>query len=69
VLLREQQIYLALNIGYCKRYSKILGFDTSSGGKVNTKIIQVVYTDNDPIKTEKVLEAVNTIYQIYRANI
>jgi len=29
-------------------------------GKVNTKIIQVVYTDNDPIKTEKVLEAVNT---------
>jgi capsular exopolysaccharide synthesis family protein len=33
--------------------------------KVNTKIIQVVYTDNDPIKTEKVLEAVNTIYQIY----
>jgi len=25
--------------------------------KVSTKIVQVVYTDNDPIKTQKVLEA------------
>lgn len=33
--------------------------------KVSTKIVQVVYTDNDPIKTQKVLEAVNTVYQIY----
>jgi len=32
--------------------------------KVSTKIVQVVYTDNDPIKTQKVLE-VNTVYQIY----
>jgi len=30
-----------------------------------SKIVQVVYTDNDPIKTQKVLEAVNTVYQIY----
>lgn len=33
--------------------------------KISTKIVQVVYTDNDPIKTQKVLEAVNTVYQIY----
>jgi len=33
--------------------------------EVSTKIVQVVYTDNDPIKTQKVLEAVNTVYQIY----
>lgn len=33
--------------------------------KVNTKIVRVVYTDNDPIKTQKVLDALSTIYQIY----
>ena len=33
--------------------------------RISTKIVQVVYTDNDPIKTQKVLEAVNTVYQIY----
>ena len=33
--------------------------------KVNTKIVQALYTDNDPIKTQKVLEAVNTVYQLY----
>jgi capsular exopolysaccharide synthesis family protein len=33
--------------------------------KVNTKIVHVVYTGNDPIKTQKVLDALNTVYQIY----
>ena len=33
--------------------------------KVSTKIVQVVYTDNDPIKTQKVLEAVQKVYQVY----
>ena len=33
--------------------------------KVNTKIVQAVYTDNDPIKTQKVLEAVQKVYQVY----
>lgn len=33
--------------------------------KVNTKIVQAVYTDNDPIKTQKVLEAVYTVYRLY----
>lgn len=33
--------------------------------KVSTKIVEVEYTDDDPIKTQKVLEAMNTVYQIY----
>lgn len=32
---------------------------------VNTKIVQAVYTDNDPIKTQEVLEAVLKVYQDY----
>ena len=33
--------------------------------KVNTKIVQAEYTDNDPIKTQKVLEAIYRVYQVY----
>lgn len=33
--------------------------------KVNTKIVEATYTANDPIKAEKVLEAVYKVYQIY----
>jgi uncharacterized protein involved in exopolysaccharide biosynthesis len=33
--------------------------------KVTTKLIAAVYTDNDPIKTQKVLEAVYRVYQTY----
>ncbi len=33
--------------------------------KVNTKIVKAVYTDHDPIKTQKVLNALETVYQVY----
>jgi capsular exopolysaccharide synthesis family protein len=33
--------------------------------KVNTKIVEATYTANDPVKAEKVLEAVYKVYQIY----
>ncbi len=33
--------------------------------EVNTNIFQAVYTGNDPIKTEKVLEAIQKVYQNY----
>lgn len=33
--------------------------------KVNTKIVEATYTANDPIKAEKVLDAVYKVYQIY----
>ncbi|QYO68196.1 GumC family protein [Leptolyngbya sp. 7M] len=34
-------------------------------GKVETKIVEVVYTDNDDIKTQRMLEAIQEIYQDY----
>ena len=34
-------------------------------GKTNTRIFQAVYTDSDPIKTQKVLEAMQKVYQDY----
>lgn len=33
--------------------------------KVNTKIVEAVYTDNDPIKTQKVLDSIYWVYQVY----
>jgi len=33
--------------------------------KANTKIVEATYTANDPIKAQKVLKAVHTVYQIY----
>ena len=33
--------------------------------KVDTKIFQVDYTDNDPLKTQEVLEAIQKVYQDY----
>lgn len=33
--------------------------------KVNTKIVEATYRDNDPIKTQRVLEAIYRVYQIY----
>lgn len=33
--------------------------------KVNTKIVQASYTATDPVKAEKVLEAIYKVYQIY----
>lgn len=33
--------------------------------KINTKIVEATYTANDPIKAEKVLEAIHRVYQIY----
>jgi capsular exopolysaccharide synthesis family protein len=33
--------------------------------RVNTKIVEASYTANDPIKAEKVLEAIYRVYQIY----
>lgn len=33
--------------------------------KVNTKIVEAIYTDNDPIKTQEVLDAIYKIYQVY----
>lgn len=33
--------------------------------KVNTKIFEVTYTDNDPIKTQTVLETIKRVYQDY----
>lgn len=36
--------------------------------KVNTKIVKAVYTDHDPIKAQKVLNALNTVYQVYNRN-
>lgn len=33
--------------------------------EVNTKIFQVVYVDKDPIKTQKVLKAIQKVYQDY----
>jgi len=32
-------------------------------GKTETKIVQVDYTSNDPVKTQKVLEAIQKVYQ------
>ena len=36
--------------------------------KVNTKIVKAVYTDHDAIKAQKVLGALNTVYQVYNRN-
>ncbi len=33
--------------------------------EVSTKIFQAVYTDNDPVKTQKVLKAIQWVYQDY----
>jgi len=33
--------------------------------KANTKIVEATYTANDPIKAQKVLKAIHTVYQIY----
>jgi capsular exopolysaccharide synthesis family protein len=33
--------------------------------KVNTKIFEIIYIDNDPIKTQRVLQAVKQVYQDY----
>lgn len=33
--------------------------------KVNTKIFEVTYTDNDPIKTQTVLQTIKSVYQDY----
>lgn len=33
--------------------------------RVNTKIVEATYIDNDPIKAQKVLEAIHRVYQIY----
>lgn len=37
----------------------------SANSKANTKIFQVIYTSNDPIKTQKVLEAIQKVYLDY----
>lgn len=33
--------------------------------KANTKIVEATYTANDPVKAQKVLKAIHTVYQIY----
>ncbi|MBW4520319.1 MAG: polysaccharide biosynthesis tyrosine autokinase [Scytolyngbya sp. HA4215-MV1] len=45
--------------------SQVVANDPSTNKKVNTKIFQIAYTDSDPIKTQKVLEALQKVYQDY----
>lgn len=39
--------------------------EEGKGGTVNTKIFEVAYTDKDPVKTKKVLQAIQKVYQEY----
>ncbi len=48
-----------------KEIQKYLSLTQVLEEKVNTKIVKAVYTDHDPIKTEKVLNALQTVYQVY----
>ncbi|MBF2046935.1 MAG: polysaccharide biosynthesis tyrosine autokinase [Elainella sp. C42_A2020_010] len=48
-----------------KEIRKNLTISLLEEGKVETKIVEVVYTDNDDIKTQRMLEAIQEIYQDY----
>lgn len=39
--------------------------DDGSNKKIGTKIVEVVYEDNDPVKTQATLEALQQVYQQY----
>jgi polysaccharide biosynthesis transport protein len=48
-----------------KQLEKQLSLALLEEGKVETKIVEVVYIDADPVKTQQTLEAVQKIYQDY----
>jgi succinoglycan biosynthesis transport protein ExoP len=61
-LLRSQ--YPDLTIKQLKKSLGVIQVE-GSGNDVKTKIFEAIYTDNDPVKTQKVLEAVQRVYLEY----
>jgi polysaccharide biosynthesis transport protein len=45
--------------------SQVVANDPSTNKKVNTKIFQIAYSDSDAIKTQRVLAALQKVYQDY----
>lgn len=48
-----------------KELEKNLTLSQIEEGDTNTRIFEAVYTDNDPLKTQQVLEAMQKVYQEY----
>ncbi|MBD3882929.1 polysaccharide biosynthesis tyrosine autokinase [Phormidium tenue FACHB-886] len=59
-LLREEYPDLTL-----KEVREKLSLQQLEEGSVETKIFEVIYTDNDPVKTQRMLETIQSIYQDY----
>lgn len=59
-LLREQ--YPTLEVEHLQKQLVLTQVEEDN---VKTKVFQVVYTDHDPVKTQRVLQAVQQVYQEY----
>ena len=53
------------NVREALSVSQVVANDPSTNKKVNTKIFQIAYSDSDAIKTQRVLAALQKVYQDY----